>query len=262
MTPGLGGRIGARVLMLATCAFLVLPLLVVVLFAFHSSARLALPFEGFSLRWFEQVFDDDQFSDSLRTSVEVALGVGLLSAAIGYLGASVLLRSSRVVRTVTVAAAIPSIFPPLLLALGLALLLNRFDWDPGVWPTILGQTIMALPFAALVILARVRNLDPDLVRASRDLGASEWLTFRRITFPLVRGAILAGACLAMALSLDEFVIAFFAGAGSPTVPVTLWGLLRRGVDPSANAIAVVLLALCSTLILIAIRQLGRDLERL
>lgn len=262
MTPGPAGRAGARALMVLTCAFLVAPLLVVVLFAFHDSARLALPFEGFSLRWFDQVFADEQFSGSLRTSIEVALGVGLLSAAIGYLGAGALLRSSRVVRTVTVAAALPSIFPPLLLALGLALLLNRFDWDPGVWPTILGQTIMALPFAALVILARVRTLDPDLVRASRDLGASEWTTFRRITFPLVRGAILAGACLAMALSLDEFVIAFFAGAGSPTVPVTLWGLLRRGVDPSANAIAVVLLTLCTTLILVAIRQLGKDLERL
>ena len=262
MSTGRGGRVLARALMLATCFFLIAPVLVVVLFAFHSSPRLALPFEGVSLRWFEAVFSEEQFSESLVTSIKVALGVGALASLIGYFGARAVLSSSRVVRTVSIAAAAPSIFPPLLISLGCALLLNRLDWEPGVLPTIVGQTIIAMPFAALIILARVRNLDPDLVRASRDLGASEWTTFRRITFPLVRGAILAAGCLAMALSLDEFIIAFFAGAGSPTVPVTLWGLLRRGVDPSANAIAVVLLALCSALIVVAIRQLGRDLERI
>jgi spermidine/putrescine transport system permease protein len=257
-----GGRIAARVLMVLVCAFLIAPVLVVVLFAFQKSARLALPFEGFSLRWFRQIFSEDQFSNALVTSLKVALGVGFLSATIGYLGARALLGSSRVVRTVAMAAALPSIFPSLLVSLGCALLLHRLKWAPGVGPTIVGQTIMALPFAALVMLARVRNLDPDYVRASRDLGASEWTTFRRVTFPLVRGAILAAACLAMALSLDEFVIAFFAGAGSPTVPVVLWGLLRRGVDPSANATAVVLLVLCCGLIAVAIRQLGKDLERI
>lgn len=262
MRTGQGGRVAARILMVAVCAFLIAPVLVVVLFAFHKSARLALPFEGFSLRWFEQIFEEDQFSKSLETSIKVAIGVGLLSATIGYLGARALLGSSRVVRTVAVAAALPSIFPALLVSLGCALLLQRLEWEPGIGPTIIGQTIMALPFAALVILARVRGLDPDYVRASRDLGASEWTTFRRITFPLVRGAIIAGACLAMALSLDEFIIAFFAGAGSPTVPVTLWGLLRRGVDPSANATAVVLLVLCCALIAVAIKQLGKDLERI
>ena len=107
----------------------------------------------------------------------------------------------------------------------------------------IGHILVGLPFVILTMNARLETFDFTILDAARDLGASPWRTFRDITFPLIRPTVLGAALLAMALSLDEFVVTWFNIGNSQTLPVLIWGLLRRGIDPSINALASVVLVL-------------------
>ena len=242
--------------------FLLAPLVVVVIFAFDASARLALPYPGLSFRWFNAVFSNSMITASLFQSLKVGLAVGALSIVVGYTGARLLLSGTGTSRWLVGIAGLPTVFPILLSALGLAILVHKLGLQQGTLATVIGQTIVSAPFATLVIAARLRTIDSSLLEASRDLGASQAVTFRRVTFPLVRGALLAAGCFAMALSLDEFLIAFFNSGSSPTLPVVLWGLLRSTIDPTSNAVATIILAICCVLVYVAVKQMGEDVERL
>lgn len=257
----MAGRVGAIVLIGIVFVFLAAPIIVVVVFAFDSSARLALPYSGTSFRWFRAAFGNPMIADALGQSIKVGVAVGVLCMALGYAGARLMLSTSRATRILVGAGSAPSVFPALLIALSFAITLRTLGLRQGTMATILGQTLVALPFATVVLVGRLRGLDPSFAEASRDLGASAWRTFRLVTFPLIRGAVIAAGCLAMAISLDEFVIAFFTSGSSPTMPVVLWGLLRSTIDPTSNAVATVILGICSTLVITAIVQMGRDIDR-
>ena len=243
-------------------AFLAAPMIVVVVFAFDSSARLALPYGGVSLRWFRSAFGNSMITQALWQSIKVGLSVGVMSIILGYAGARIMIGRSRIKRLMVVLSSAPSMFPSLLMALGFAIALHDLNLPQGTIATIIGQTIVALPFATVVVLGRLRALDPSLADASRDLGASEWTTLRRVTLPLLRGALIAAGCFAMAISFDEFIIAFYSSGSSPTMPVVLWGLLRSTIDPTSNAVATVILVLCSVPVFVAVVGLGRDVERM
>ncbi len=262
MRPPRAIRVLAAIWIATVGIFLLAPLVVVVIFAFDASARLALPYPGLSFRWFNAVFSNSMITASLFQSLKVSLAVGALSIVVGYTGARLLLSGTSTSRWLVGIAGLPTVFPILLSALGLAILVHKLGLQQGTLATVVGQTIVSAPFATLVIAARLRTIDSSLLEASRDLGASQAVTFRRVTFPLVRGALLAAGCFAMALSLDEFLIAFFNSGSSPTLPVVLWGLLRSTINPTSNAVATIILAICCVLVYVAVKQMGEDVERL
>ena len=124
----------------------------------------------------------------------------------------------------------------------------------------IGHVIVCLPFVILTMNARLETFDFTTLEAARDLGASPFRTFLDITFPLIRPSIIGAALLAAALSLDEFVVTWFNIGSQQTLPVLVWGLMRRGVDPSINAVASVLLL--SLICLVAVSSLsGRKRPR-
>ena len=106
----------------------------------------------------------------------------------------------------------------------------------------IGHALVTLPFVVLIVNARLARLDPSIAEASRDLGATAWQSFRKITFPLVRPALIGSILIAVAWSFDEFIITFFTIGPKLTLPILIWGKLRLGIDPSVNAIASVILA--------------------
>ncbi len=134
--------------------------------------------------------------------------------------------------------------PVLVLGVALAVLFTNLARPPSLLNAAVGHIVVALPFVVLTVNARLETFDFSTLEAARDLGASPLRTFRDVTFPLIRPSVIGAALLAAALSLDEFVVTFFNIGNDTSLPVLVWGLLRRGINPSINALAsVVLLSL-------------------
>jgi spermidine/putrescine transport system permease protein len=125
--------------------------------------------------------------------------------------------------------------------------------QPGMGRLILGHVVFVMPVIMLIILARLRRVDPSFASASRDLGANAWTTFWRVQLPMIRGAIVGGALLGFTMSIDEVIVTLFLGGDQPTLPVYVWDQTRFGFTPSVNAIFTCIGAL--TLILVFFAQL-------
>jgi spermidine/putrescine transport system permease protein len=195
---------------------------------------------------------------ALENSLIAALWTVGFDLLAGLGAAIVLTRLPRRVSTVLSSAfLIPIMVPGLILGVALLVFFSRLDVQLSMTTVVIGHVLVTLPLMILVVGARVERLDPALIDAARDLGASGWTAFRRITLPMIAPALIAGALLVFAFSLDEFIITLFTNGGTTTVPVLIFALLRRGLDPSVNAIATLLLIGTTLLGVIAARIVSR-----
>ena len=129
----------------------------------------------------------------------------------------------------------------------------------GLWTVILAHISFMIPFVTLVVQARLQGLDKSYEEAAMDLGANEWITFQRVTFPMILPGILSGALLAFTLSIDDFIITFFTnGPGSTTLPIYVYGLLRRVITPQLNALSTVWILIVLTVVFLIRRLEGRQ----
>jgi spermidine/putrescine transport system permease protein len=154
----------------------------------------------------------------------------------------------------------PMVIPDIVLAVALLTFFSRLDITLGLHTIIISHVIFDLAFVSSIVRARLKHFDYSIVEASRDLGASPWATFWRITFPVLAPAIIAGALLAFTLSVDEFIIAFFtagAGRGSITLPIQIYSMIRFGVTPEINALATIVMGV-SALALILSQWLNKE----
>lgn len=231
-----------------------LPVALIVLFSLHSTPRLSFPFEGFSLRWYEALFAQPRFVTALTHSLSAAAITAVVCGIAGTLAAFAI--QAFGIKTRTAAEGIftvPNVTPPLLLGVGLALLTQYLGIARGMPMIVAGHIIVALPFVVLAMRSKVAEFDFTLIEAARDLGASPTRAFFDITLPLMRTAVISSAFLAAALSMDEFIVAQFIRGNTDTVPTFVFGQLRRGVDPSVNAMASIVLLI--TLVLAGVAQL-------
>jgi spermidine/putrescine transport system permease protein len=263
MRTGRGpGQIAAGVYLVLLIAFLFSPLVVMTLFSFHDSPRLSFPIEGVSFRWYEDIFGDQEFRDGFRRTALLAVGTALISGTMGMLAALGLVRlGTRVRLIVLTCAAIPLAFPALLYAIGLAFFYHELGVGFSLWATLFGHVVITLPFVFLVVGASLERFRFSMLEAAQDLGASPLHAFRTITLPHILPAVLGAMLLAMAISVDEFVIAFFTAGQEKTLPMLLYGRLNLGVTPALNVIGVVLLVLTTALAVIAARRTTRELGR-
>jgi spermidine/putrescine transport system permease protein len=158
------------------------------------------------------------------------------------------------------AMALPIVIPEICMGVALLAFFARTGWPTALpWPLnlgpiVIGHVAFCFPFVAIVVRARMAGFDRALEEASKDLGAGEWQTFRRITLPYMRPGLIAGALLAMTLSLDDFVITFFtSGPETLTFPVKVYSMVRFGATPEVNAASTVLIAVTILLTVIAMR---------
>lgn len=243
----------------AVLGFLFAPLLVVVLFSFHSVPRMSLPFEGFSLRWYEQVLGDPLVIDAMTRTAVAALLTGLITAVLGLTAALALVGARSPVRIATMLAAmIPITFPMLLYAIGLAIAYHFLGVGYSLKATIAGHVIVALPFVFLIIGAALERFRFSLLEAAADLGASSWVAFWRITLPIILPAVIGATLLAMALSADEFVVAFFTAGQEKTLPLLLYARINQGLDPSLNAIGTILMIATTALAYVSAGRTSKE----
>jgi spermidine/putrescine transport system permease protein len=227
---------------IALLFFLYVPLAIAVLYGFNSGNRLTWPPEGFSLRWFQAVFNDELFVNAFKTSMIAALATATLSCLIGTVAAVVITRrSSRLAGVVEGLARLPVMLPPLFIGIGIVALMRATRLSPSMTTIVAGHIIIVIPFVVLVVTARLRTYEVELEQAARDLGAPPLEVVLRITLPIIAPAVLGAFLVAFAFSFDELFVTNFTSGSQSTVPIYVLGRLRRLVDPSANAVAVILL---------------------
>lgn len=236
--------------------FLLAPLIVVIIFSFHNIPRMSLPLNGLSLRWYRQLFSDAEVHQSMKRSLAAAMATAVIATPLGISAALGLrLLSARLHNFILTVILLPSAVPGLLLAVALAIYWKgTLGLGFSLTVAVAGHVLLALPFVVLTMNASVSNFRYSLLEAARDLGASQSQTFRDVLFPLIRPAIEGSALLAMATSIDEFIVTLFVGGRDTTLPLLIWGRIQRSVDPSLNALATCLLLATTLLAFIAVRR--------
>ena len=251
---GTASRVVLSVYFWLFIAFLLAPLVVLVIFAFDDSTTATLPLEGLTTHWFSDAFTNGQLTTALVRSAVIAMAAGIIATALGVM-ASVGLTSDRLrLRSLTVASLmLPLVVPYISLAVGLVILLQALSVQTSLTAVVLGHVVIALPFAILVLLPRLRTLDPAMTEAARDLGASDLTAFRVITLPLLGPALVSSFLISFVTSFDEFAIAsFLAPSGQPTYPVFLYASSRTpALLPQVIAIGTLVIALSMALVLVA-----------
>jgi spermidine/putrescine transport system permease protein len=249
----------------AVYVFLYLPIIVVVIFAFNGTDRVVSKWGGLSLKWFETAIGDEVVRTALANSFIVAIPNAILATVFGTMAALGLQRVGKKLRlTFDGLTYISVIVPEIVIALStLVLFATSFDAFRSIfgvrltfgYPTIIAAHVLFnLSLVLLLVRARLSGMDRTLTDASADLFASPWRTFVQITFPQLLPAIVAGFLLSFTFSFDDYVITTFtSGPGSSTLPLYVFGQVRRGVTPETNAVATMMLAL--TLLTLFIGQL-------
>lgn len=236
--PALLGGYGALVY-----AFLFMPIVVVVVYAFNAGRRIA-DFEGISTRWFETALRDDTITSAIGRSLQIAVASAVVSVVFGTAAALALSRVGRRVRApFDVLVFLTLVVPELVIAVSALIFFVNLGFDLGPVTMFLGHTVFNASLVLLVVRSRFVSMGGTLEEASRDLGASALATFRQVTLPRLAPAIVAGGMLAFTFSFDDVVISnFTAGAGSDTWPLRILSGLRFGLRPDLNAAATMMLA--------------------
>jgi spermidine/putrescine transport system permease protein len=232
-----------------TYAFLHLPLVVLMVFSFNRS-RFSVQWKGFTLDWFVRLAHRSDVLRALRLSVVVGLTSTAIATILGTLLAVALarytLRGRRVYEGLLY---LPIVTPEIVAGISLLILFSALGVTLGLGTIIIAHTAFSLPFVTVVVLARMAGMDRSLEEAAMNLGADELTTFRRVTLPQLLPGIVAAALLAFTLSFDDFVITFFvAGVGSTTLPLVVYSMVRRSVEPTINAISTIMLVVTTVLV--------------
>lgn len=233
--------------------FLFAPIVLLVLFSFNANQYGTLPITGWTTHWYNQVFSDFQVQDALKTTLQVALEVTVLSTIVGTAAAFPLVRSNLRFRSaIRAMLTLPIMLPGLLIGVSLLTFFTSvLHLSLSNQTAVIGQAVYTTPFVILVVASRLEGFDRSLEQAASDLGASSWQRLRYVVLPLIGPAIFAGALFAFTLSLDEFVITLFLIGAGNTLPIYIYTQVKFGITPEINAIATLLIAASLTLSAIA-----------
>ena len=237
---------------------LYLPIALIFVYSFNSNVVNMMAWEGFTLDWYRSIFGlptqlarSENYVEStatliaaVRNSIVVALFATAVSTAVGTATALAIGRHRFALKPLYQALLVlPMIMPDIVLGIALLIFFVGVGIEPGLSTIVAGHCVFLSSYVFVVVSARLAGMTADLEEASADLGASPWVTFKRVTLPQLLPGIAGGALLAFIISMDDLVITYFiAGVDSTTLPLFIYGVLRRGIKPEINAIAMLLLA--------------------
>ena len=236
-------------MLVAGLLFIYLPMLILMIYSFNTS-KLVTVWGGWSLKWYVGLLDNTQLMGSVMRSLEIALYTAIAAVALGTLAAFVLTRISHFKgRTlfgglVTAPLVMPEVITGLSLLLLFVAMAQMIGWpqERGIVTIWIAHTTFCAAYVAVVVSARLRELDLSIEEAAMDLGAKPWKVFFLITIPMIAPSLAAGGMMSFALSLDDLVLAsFVSGPGSTTLPMEVFSAVRLGVKPEINAVASLIL---------------------
>ncbi|RMH51353.1 MAG: ABC transporter permease [Alphaproteobacteria bacterium] len=243
-------------LALAFYAFLYSPIVVLIAYSFNDS-RFAMIWQGFSLKWYATVLENGDIQTAALNSLVVATAATAISVSIATVAALALARGGAFRgKTLSMGLiALPIVVPEIVTAVATLMFFSAIGLSLGLGNLIIAHTVFCIPFAFMPIRARLQGMDETLEQAAADLYASRWEAFRLVTLPLLAPGIFAGAVLAFVISLDDFIISLMiSDAGTTTLPVYIFSMIRRGVTPEVNAVSTILFSV--SLVLVSIYWLA------
>ncbi|MGM0543462.1 MAG: ABC transporter permease subunit [Pseudomonadota bacterium] len=239
--------------------FLYVPMLVLVVYSFNAS-KLVTVWSGFSTQWYGELFRDEQILSAIWMSLRIAFFSASMAVCLGTIAAFVMTRYGRFRGKTALSTMVtaPLVMPEVITGLSLLLLFVQMAQITG-WPADRGMatiwiahTTFCSAYVAVVVAARLREIDPSIEEAAMDLGSPPMKTFFCVTLPVIAPALVAGWLLAFTLSLDDLVIAsFVSGPGANTLPMVVFSSVRMGVSPKINALATLIILAVSLATLLA-----------
>jgi putative spermidine/putrescine transport system permease protein len=241
--------------------FLVAPTLIVLITSFTASESLRFPPAGLSLRWYAALIDADQMQRAAWNSLVVAFWTTMISVVLGTAASLAIARSrAPLMRAADLLFMSPLLLPALAFGFAALIFINKLGFSPSIPLLVLGHVIVCVPFVLRTTLASLSQLDPGLLEASESLGAPQWMTFWRVTLPLISSGVGAGAFLAFVASFDNVPVSLFlADERSEMLPIHLWQQIETNLDVRTAAASGVIVI--GTLILMVLAEKFAGLTR-
>ncbi len=241
-----------RTIALFVYAFLYAPIVIVIMYSFNES-RLAVSWTGFTLKWYQQLFANEDLLHALQNSLVVASISVAASAVMGTMSAVALARmkftGSEFYRGITM---LPVIVPEIAMAVSALTLFVALGVRLSLSTIIVSHIVFCVAYIILVVMGRLQGMDSRLEEAAQDLGATPVVAFMKVTLPLLAPGIISGSLLAFVLSLDDFVITqFTAGVGDTTLPLWIYSSVKFGVSPEINALSTIMVSITAGALILA-----------
>lgn len=234
-----------------------LPILLVIIYSFNQS-KISSVWDGFSLKWYRELFADKSMFTALINSIILAFSSSVLAAIIGTLGAIGMSKTNfKANGIIGYISTLPIMIPEIILGMVFLVFFSLIGIPFGMTSLILAHTTFCVPYVFMLVKARLVGLDKSYAEAARDLGASELRAFKDITIPLISPAILSGMLLSFAMSFDDVIISIFVtGASTNTLPIKIYTQLKTGVSPKINALCT-LMFIATVLIVVLSNIIGK-----
>ncbi len=250
-----------RLFAIAVYAFLFVPILIVILFSFNSIKSLNV-FEGFSLQWYEEFFNDSTLRDSLLMSIEIAFLTMIVATVIGTALAIGLVRTrARWAPGMNVLMLVPLVVPEIVAGISALLIFSQVGIALSFWTIVIAHITFSISYVTIVVRARMASISREVEEAAMDLGATRLQSVRLALVPALWPSVLAAGLLVFAFSFDDFVLSFFTtGEEAQPLPVRIWSAIRFQVTPTINAIGTLMMIVSLSAIALAVllpRLFGR-----
>jgi spermidine/putrescine transport system permease protein len=235
--------------------FFYLPIAVLIAYSFNES-QFSLVWHKFSWQWYQQLFADNDLWSATLNSFFIGMVAATLATFIGVLAATSLYRYQFLGKNVLHGLIFVLIAAPdIVLGTALFILFNTLKFPLGFWSLLLAHITFCIPFATVTIYSRATSIDKNVFEAAKDLGATDWTIFFRVILPLLAPSLVAAWLLSFTLSLDDAIISYFVtGPDFQILPLTIYSLVRIGINPEINALCTILFGV--TLLLVTISQLA------
>ena len=236
--------------MVLAVLFFYLPIIFMVIFSFNESKSLT-NFTGFSMQWYESLFNNREMMESLSTTVSIALIATVVSTVVGTISAIGLSKSGKIMKSVVMQLNdFPIMNPEIVTAIGLMLLFITFGVKRGYMTMLLAHICFCTPYVILSVMPKIRSLDPNLSDAAMDLGATPWQALTKVLVPQIMPGIVSGALIAFTMSFDDFIISYFVtGGGVKNLSIMVYTMSKR-VNPTINAISTLVVVLITVVLLV------------
>jgi len=240
--------------------FFYAPIIYTVVFSFNDSKSLT-KFTGFSLQWYEKMFNDRVMVESIFNTIIIAVLATIISTIIGTIASIGLSKSKNIVRAVVEQVNdLPIMNPEIVTAIGLLMFFTALNIEKGFWTLLIAHIMFCTPYVMLSITPKLRSLDPNLADAALDLGATPWQALIKVIVPQIMPGIISGALIAFTMSFDDFIISYFVtGNGVSNISIMVYTMSKR-INPSINSLSTIIIVII-TIVLILVNVIPILKER-
>jgi spermidine/putrescine transport system permease protein len=232
-----------------------LPIALVILTSFNEALLTKLPIEHYSGKWYASLFENTKMLSALWTSVRLGISAAIAATLLGLSSALAVVRYEFPGKRAFLALmTLPMLAPGIVLGVSMLLFARQVGFQTGFVALLLGHTLLALPYCTFIVISSLARFDRNLDDAARGLGAKEWQVLARVTIPAIMPGIIGALLFGFTISIGEFVVSFFlTSAGTTTLPIRIYSIVKVGITPEINAVSTLILAVTAVLTIAAIQ---------